>query len=162
MRAANDRWRSREWLEQNAQIRDDVVERIQKEGPLGSADFKAPVGYKRGYWWDWKPAKKVLETLFNMGEMMITERRNFHRIYDLTERVLPEGTDTTMPDEDEMARFRIRSGLGGSGFAGVDGLWWGPSAPDGFYGVVEELVDSGEIMPVEIKGLSDTTFSLMR
>ena len=158
MRAAANRQRDRQWLEQNAQVKADVVERIRKEGPLGSADFAAPAGYNRSSWWDWKPAKRVMEILFNMGEMMVTERRNFHRIYDLTERVLPEGTDTTMPDEDEMARYMIKRGLGGSGFASVDAIWWGSRAPDSFHKMIEELVDSGEITPVEIRGLSDTDY----
>ena len=45
-----------------------------------------------------------------MGELMVTERRNFQRIYDLAERVLPVGTDTTEPDEGELANFVIRRG----------------------------------------------------
>ena len=76
MRAFAERQKTRDWLGQNAQLVGDVVDRIRDEGPLGSSDFSAPEG-KRGSWWDWKPAKRALETLFNTGEMMVTERRNF-------------------------------------------------------------------------------------
>ena len=41
-----------------------VLERIRKEGPLSSRDFKPLPGTKRGNWWDWKPAKTALEMLF--------------------------------------------------------------------------------------------------
>ncbi|MBA7698532.1 hypothetical protein ES703_107210 [subsurface metagenome] len=77
--------------ERHKDVMKDVLERITKEGPLGSADFKAPDGKKRGAWWDWKPAKTALELLMWRGDLMVTERRNFQRIYDLTERVLPGG-----------------------------------------------------------------------
>jgi uncharacterized protein YcaQ len=65
-----------------------VLERIRKEGPLRGADFEYKER-KRGAWWDWKPAKTALEYLFAKGDLMVTERVNFQRVYDLTERVLP-------------------------------------------------------------------------
>lgn len=150
MRAFAERQKTRDWLGQNAQLVRDVVARIRGEGPLGSSDFSAPEG-KRGPWWDWKPAKRALETLFNTGEVMVTERRNFQRIYDLTERVLPEGTDTTEPGKDENARFAIRRVLGGRGFASVDAMRYTAGVSE----AMEELVDSGEVVPVEIRGLGD-------
>ena len=46
---------------------------------------------------------------------MITERRNFQKVYDLTERVLPEGIDTSRPDNEEYARFLITRFLEANG-----------------------------------------------
>ncbi len=152
MRAFAERQKTRDWLGQNAQLVRDVVDRIRDEGPLGSSDFSAPEG-KRGSWWDWKPAKQALETLFNTGEMMVTERRNFQRIYDLTERVLPAGTDTTEPGQDEIARFVIRRVLA-RGFTSVDAMRY----TEGVSEAMEELVDSGEVVPVEIRGLDDEQY----
>ena len=56
--------------------------------------------------------------LFWRGELMIRERRGFQSIYDLTERVLPAGTDTREPTADEMGRFIVRRALGALGVAG--------------------------------------------
>jgi uncharacterized protein YcaQ len=42
---------------------------------------------------------------------MISERRNFQKIYDLTERVLPAHVDTTVPSKEEIGRFFIRRAL---------------------------------------------------
>jgi len=95
-----------------------VLERIRKEGPLSSKDFSPPPGTKRGTWWDWKPAKVALELLFWRGDLMITERQNFQKIYDLTERVLPDHIDTTMPNDDELGRFFVIRALSALGIAG--------------------------------------------
>ncbi|MFH1701376.1 MAG: crosslink repair DNA glycosylase YcaQ family protein [Candidatus Zixiibacteriota bacterium] len=94
-----------------------VLERIRKEGPLGSKDFAQISDKKSGTWWDWRPAKVALEMLFWCGELMITARHNFHRVYDLTERVLPDSIDKTFPDNEEVGRFFIRRALKSYGVA---------------------------------------------
>ena len=153
MRAFAAKPQTRQWLEENAQLAKNVIDRIRREGPLGSADFSDTRG-KRGSWWDWKPAKKALETFFSMGELMITERRNFQRIYDLKERVLPAGTDTTEPDEDELACFAIRRALNGLGFVSTKTIRNTKAISE----VIEEMVDSGEVTPVEIEGLNGEAY----
>ena len=40
--------------------------------------------------WNWKPAKMVLEALWDRGELTIAGRKGFQRAYDLTERVIPQ------------------------------------------------------------------------
>ncbi len=92
---------------------DSVLERIKNEGPLGSADFE---GKKpSGGWWGWKPQKRALEALFSSGELMVTRRDGFQRIYDLTERVLPGGVDTSEPTVEERNRFFASRTLGSLG-----------------------------------------------
>ncbi len=44
-------------------------------------------------WWEWKPHKRHLEGLFTAGKVMVVERRNFQRVYDLTQRVMPHWDD---------------------------------------------------------------------
>ena len=39
--------------------------------------------------WNWKPAKAMLERLWNHGELAIAGRQGFQRVYDLAERVIP-------------------------------------------------------------------------
>ncbi|MGB7538448.1 MAG: crosslink repair DNA glycosylase YcaQ family protein [Anaerolineales bacterium] len=96
---------------------ESVLKRIRGEGALTARDFKGPDDRKRGSWWDWAPAKSALELLFWRGELMISERRNFQKVYDLTERVLPPGTDTRIPDERETAEHLIRQALAAMGLA---------------------------------------------
>jgi len=81
-----------------------VLDRVRDEGPLAASAFRDPDGPRRGSWWDWAPAKHVLEDLFDQGIVLVHDRVNFERRYDLAERVLPAGTDLTEPTAAEAAR----------------------------------------------------------
>ncbi len=83
-----------------------VRQRITAEGGLRASDFKDGT-HKGGPWWDWKPAKLALEYLYNRGELMIADRVNFQRVYDLRARVLPDWVDTTPPTGAETVRTRV-------------------------------------------------------
>lgn len=107
----------RGWMEKYGHFLGPVLQRIKEEGPRAARDFADPGGKRKGPWWDWKPAKAALELLFWRGELMISERRGFERIYDLTERVLPAGTDTRVPSPDESGRFIVRRALTALGVA---------------------------------------------
>ena len=73
---------------EGAQVVQTVKARIAAEGPLKSSDFEHPE--KRGPWWGWKPQKAALDFLWRSGELMIPRREGFQKVYDLTERVLPD------------------------------------------------------------------------
>ncbi len=98
--------RQKKWLtsEGNAQLVEHVRDRIEKEGPLRSADFQHDKS-QRGTWWNWKPAKRALELLYDKGELMIANRVNFQRCYDLTSRVLPKWVDTASITAEEARRY---------------------------------------------------------
>ncbi len=69
-----------------------LLEHIAQNGPVRSADFEHPRKGASG-WWEWKPHKRHLEGLFTAGKVMVVERRNFQRVYDLTHRVMPHWDD---------------------------------------------------------------------
>lgn len=135
-----------------------VLERIRKEGPLGSKDFAHATDKKGGTWWDWRPAKVALEMLFWRGDLMITERRNFHRVYDLTERVLPDGIDTTFPDDLEIGRFFVRRALNSYGVATQNEIREHIRAVDKeiIERYLNEMIESNEIVKISVgKNKSD-------
>ena len=89
-------------LRDHADLVEPVLERIRAEGPLGSRDFE---GRGRGGMWNWKPAKMVLEALWDRGELAIAGRRGFQRAYDLAERVIPRAwLEAPAPPEGETLR----------------------------------------------------------
>ncbi|WP_058913106.1 winged helix-turn-helix domain-containing protein [Entomohabitans teleogrylli] len=100
-------WKYRaEWMAQHAAEIDQLLLHIRENGPVRSADFEHPEKGASG-WWQWKPHKQYLEGLFTAGKVMVAERRNFQRIYDLTERVMPEWDDELHLLSDEQARERM-------------------------------------------------------
>jgi uncharacterized protein len=109
-------WTGNLW-EKNKQVAKEVLARIVVDGPLSSKDFTHPEGGKRGTWWDWKPAKIALELLVWKGDLMVTARKGFQKIYDLSERVLPPDTDTRLPSEEEQGEFFVRRALTAHGLA---------------------------------------------
>jgi uncharacterized protein YcaQ len=101
------------WYERDERLMKSVLKRIAAEGPLMAKDFDC-AGKKTGEWKS-SPPKRALEYLFMQGELMVPCRVNFHKVYDLTERVLPKNTDTTMPSPEEYARFLITRYLQANG-----------------------------------------------
>ena len=83
-----------------------ILGRVESEGPLRSRDLEDPRPSRAG-WWDWKPAKRALEQLYFQGDLMVTDRVGFQKVYDLTERVLPTDLNTTLPSYPEYGRFLL-------------------------------------------------------
>jgi uncharacterized protein YcaQ len=92
-----------------------VLEEIRERGALGSRDFTGkpdPAPHRAGTssetMWSWKPAKQILDALFAAGELVIADRVNVQRRYDLPERVLPADVlDAPIPSEEESVKALI-------------------------------------------------------
>ncbi len=94
-------------LRDHAELVEPILDRIRAEGPLGSRDFEGPdfAGRGGGGMWNWKPAKMVLDALWDSGRLVIADRRSFQRRYDLAEHVIPrEQLEAPTPGEDETLR----------------------------------------------------------
>ncbi len=103
-------WYNR-WLNETVQKEfvPQVLERVRREGAMKVSDFESD-GHQVGTWWNWRPAKVALEFLYATGELMVSDRFHFQRIYDLPERVLPGWTDQTEPTVEERDRFWVERG----------------------------------------------------
>jgi uncharacterized protein YcaQ len=90
-------------LRDHGDLVEPVLERIRAEGPLASRDFEgAGDGTSM---WNWKPAKAVLEALWDNGVLAVAGRQSFQRRYDLAERVIPRAfLDAPTPTRDETLR----------------------------------------------------------
>lgn len=139
----------------------EVLKRVQIDGPMQSKDFEAPAGVKSGGWWEWKPAKLALEELFLSGDLMVTERRGFQKVFDLTERVLPDHIDTSKPTDDERAIFYVNHMLKAQGIARAQDIgymrhiasrWEKFKILPGIQAALDAGVASGEIVTSVIDG----------
>lgn len=153
------RWRInpgyRTWLEQDGhrQLAEQTLARIRTEGGLRVADIEYH-GPQRGTWYDWKPPKMALEVLFAYGDLMVAERVNFQRVYDLRERVLPEWVDTTPLTPDEGRRFCLEQAARALGVFDLRNLTWyahmmaTPARP-----VLKALVEAGQLVQIQGESL---------
>lgn len=84
-----ENWRSwfRDGYEQQF---DTILRRVSDHGPLTSSDVGQDEAGGKGGWWDWKPSKTALEWLWRTGQLAIAGREGFQKVYDLTERVIPQ------------------------------------------------------------------------
>jgi uncharacterized protein len=147
--------KTRVWMEAHPEALEHVMGHIRKEGPVRAAEFARTEG-KAGGWWEWKPEKRALEHLFAAGELMISHRENFHRVYDLRERVLanalPNWEDALAPTELEVRRALALKAVRALGVAVAR---WVPdyfrTPKKGAVSLLEELADEGSLLRAEIE-----------
>ena len=145
----------------NQHLYGPVLDRIRAEGPLAASAFRDPDGPRRGSWWDWAPAKHVLEDLFDCGTLLVHDRVNFERRYDLAERVLPPGLDTSEPTEAEAAAelaLLAARALGVGTAADLADYYRLPSAQA--RAALAELVAAGLLQQVAVEGWAKPAYLL--
>jgi uncharacterized protein YcaQ len=160
-------------LAENADVAARVLERIRTEGPLSSLDFES----ERGAMTDWfgiptNTVRAVLEAYSVTGVLGLARRDGNRRYYDVIERLLPADLlAREIPLKEQLlhkllSRFRAHGllGVGGGGdiFGGI-----GPAKPDprapgnpGRTALREELVATGELVPVEVESVRGKRFVL--
>jgi uncharacterized protein YcaQ len=145
----------------NAHLYGPVLDRIRAEGPLAASAFRDPSGPRRGTWWDWAPAKHVLEDLFDQGTVLVHDRVNFERRYDLAERVLPTGLDTSEPTAAEaaLALTVLAAGALGVGTA-ADLADYFRLRPEGARPALAEAVGAGLLEEVAVAGWAKPAYLL--
>jgi uncharacterized protein YcaQ len=137
-----------------------VLKRIRDEGPLASKDFEHVKKGSTDGWWQWKPAKMALDILYTQGDLMISSRRNFQRVFDLTERVLPEGIDITVPSPEECAEHQIKRTLTAMGLAREAEIVKHLQLCDRkvLKAVLQEMVIIGKVTELNIRGIEDDVY----
>lgn len=141
----------------------DVLKRIQKEGPLQSKDFENREKKGTG-WWDWKPAKKALERLFMEGQLEISRREGFQKVYDLPERVIPKDIDTSMPTDKEYIQYLINRTLRHHGLASAAEIAYlfRKDIKDKVIKELQILIEDGKILEVKIENFHEPYFTLKK
>ncbi len=137
-----------------------MLAHVRENGAVRTIDFEREGGAKGNGWWDWKPQKVQLETLFTAGEIMVARREQFHRVYDLRERVLPPQFHAERGVSRDALNLEFsRKAVAALGI--VTGRWIG----DYFYhaGRVpkphpERMVDAGEFIRVKIEGFAEPAY----
>ncbi|TQV88238.1 winged helix-turn-helix domain-containing protein [Aliikangiella coralliicola] len=132
-----------------------VLDRIRIDGPLKARDFESA---KKGdaKWWNWKPAKRALERLFLQGDLMITDRFGMEKVYDLTERVLPDNTDTNEPSLLEFSEYLINLSIRANGFTTLKQLTHlrpGEKLVKALKAVLQQKIEQGDLIEQTIEAM---------
>jgi uncharacterized protein YcaQ len=152
----------------------EVLARIAADGPMTAGEAGAgEVRRKRsdpdpdpttGSMWNWQDTKIAVEYLFATGQVMIAGRRNFERLYDLAERVLPDAVlrapELTADDaQRELVRISARS-LGVATARELCGRTGGhyPLPAATAKRIVAELVEAGDLIPVRVEGVAQQSY----
>ena len=158
-------------LAENAEVAERVLERIRGEGPLSALDFER----ERGPTTDWfgmptNTVRAVLEAYAVTGVLGLARRDGNRRYYDLLERLLPGNVlPRKLPLREQLrhkllSRYRAHGLLGAAGnadiFGGLGVARPDPKRPDhpGRNAMREELVERGELVPVEVEGVRGKRF----
>ena len=155
--------KTRAWYAAHPEEVGRVLARVRESGPVRSAEFKRADG-RAGGWWEWKPEKRALEHLFAAGELMISRRDpNFHRVYDLRERVLerslPGWEDAHAPPYGEVQRELTLKAVRALGVAVAR---WVPdyfrTPKRGVAALLGELADQGRLLRARIEGSEEPAY----
>jgi len=146
------RWRN--WRRDGFEEKfDEVLKQIQAHGPVTSATVGGDEKRSSGGWWDWHPSKTALEFLWRTGELSVSRRDGFQKVYDLTERVIPSNHLNARLEAEETVDWAARSALDRLGFAtsGEIAAFWDLITPQEAKLWCQRAVAQGTIMEVEIE-----------
>jgi len=147
-------WASlRRYAKDHAPLIDAALKQIAARGPLGASELE-DAGRAKGGWWGWSQGKKTLEWLFWTGAVTTARRRNFERLYDLTERVLPPEVIAAPTLAKEEAQRRLMTiAARALGVATLRDLrdYFRLPAEDASKRLTE-LVEEGVLIPVSVEG----------
>jgi uncharacterized protein len=153
------KWKSLPQAEINLMNR--ILDRIAREGPLGAKDFENDRTVKSSGWWDWRPSKVALERLHLTGQLLTIRKKDFHKLYDLTKNIITGDIDKTIPTVEEFTRHLIVRSLQTLGISYVKEIAWnGRLVKPPVKSELKKLVDTGQVIQVEIEGLKGPLYML--
>jgi uncharacterized protein len=153
-RAGEGTWaRLKRYANEHKPLVEAVLKQIRERGALAAGDL-ADGGKSSGSWWGWSQGKEILEWLFWIGEVTTARRRNFERLYDLTERVLPqEVCKAPVPPKEEAQRALMAiagKALGVATLRDLRDYFRLPTADASHR--LNELVEQAVLQPVSVEG----------
>ncbi len=138
---------NRYYTKVDKQLMREILARVCGEGPLRLRDLDKE-NKTQGKWWDMAPCRRALEVLFMQGELMVCKRNGMEKVFDLTERCLPDNINLTMPTTHEYAEYLFDTTLRAHGvftWKQLVHLKTGKPIKDAMREVVEQRIEEGVI-----------------
>ena len=151
--------KAKHWYHVDPSFKLQVLEKIKKEGPLYARDFETPKSASGGMW-NWKPAKRALHELFIAGSIAVKSRDSFHRLYDISERVIPALHTHTPPSISEYIWHRCQQAIQAHGVSSVSEIRYQRFiSGKEVQSVLTDKVEQGLVIPVKIGDSNKEYFS---
>jgi len=83
----------------------EILARVKSDGALRVRDLETPKKNAKSNWWNSGPGRRALDKLFMQGDLMVSERIGMEKVYDLSERCLPNNIDLSTPTLIEYATY---------------------------------------------------------
>jgi hypothetical protein len=134
---------------------ESVLAEISEHGPLTVSDLADP-GTRTGPWWGHGKGRVALDWLFARGEITAYRTRNFGRVYDLPERVIPaEHLAVPTPSKEEAFRELLLLSARHHGVGTITDLAdYYRLRVQAIRPIITEMVASGELEEVSVEGWS--------
>lgn len=140
------------WHTPDKKLMQRMIRHIRTEGPVMARHFEDTGEGKSHFWGGSKPAKIALEQLFIEGELMVSHREGFQKVFDLTERVLPRSVDTRIPSHEEFLRHLITRTIQAQGIASEPEIrYLRKGIKADLSRQIQQMIHDGEIVEVKIQ-----------
>ncbi len=119
-RAAEDgSGQTAQFLRANHELRQHILDEMAAKGPRLSRDFedKAAIGWTSSGWTGGRNVSRMLHSLWTRGYIMVAGRKGIQKVWDLTERILPEWAPRDQLGETEVVRLAAQKSLRALGVA---------------------------------------------
>jgi uncharacterized protein YcaQ len=135
---------------------DNVLSEIKMHGSLSARELEQK-GKIKG-----KMATRVLNLLWDCGDLLIHHVEGNRRYYDLLERVLQLHKDVKAPNREEYERFMIQKYMRAYGLVDTRDwrFGWLPLQAPQRKTIVEKMVEDNELCPVKVEGVKHTYYVL--
>jgi uncharacterized protein len=146
--------RLRQWLAANQALRRSILRQLKAGGPLPTSAFedRAVTAWQSSGWTAGRNVDRMLDLLWTQGRILVAGRRGRQRVWDLSERWLPDWAPTRRPPEREVVRLAAQRSLRALGVAtarDIDRHFTAGRYP-GLPGVLASLERSGRIERVRL------------
>lgn len=133
---------------------DRTLAHIADHGGTKSSDLLGDGPRKEPGWWNWHPSKVALEYLWRSGELSVSHREGFQKVYDLTERVIPDAIRAEAPALEETVAWAASAAIDRLGFAtpGEVAAFFDLLTPQEAQAWAHDALARGEVEEIRVEG----------
>ncbi len=116
------------WLAANQKLRRHILQELKRRGPLPSRVFEnkteKDAGWYSSGWTSGRDVSQMLDYLWITGKILVAGRASLQKLWDLSERCLPEWTSREKLPEKEVVRHAAQKALRALGVATPQQIKW--------------------------------------